>query len=211
MPETPKLLTVMVADDHPVVRAGMMTIIEQEPDMRVVAQAKDGEEAVALHRRYRPGVTLMDLKMPGMDGVQAIEEIRRETPGAKIVVMTTYDGDEDIYRALRAGARGYLLKSATAEEVTAGLRAVEAGSKHLSPDLAAKLLERMYNDALTERELEVLRLLVAGKTNGEIATTLFIADATVKFHLGNIFTKLGVTDRTQAVTTALRRGFVRLP
>ena len=186
MPDTQSLITILVADDHPVVRAGMTSIIEQESDMRVVAQAKDGEEAVALHRRHQPRVTLMDLKMPGIDGVQAIEEIRRETSGARIVVMTTYDGDEDIYRA------------------------VVAGNRHLAPELAFKLLERMDSEALTDRELDVLRLLVAGKTNIEIAQTLVIVEATVKFHLGNIFTKLGVADRTQAVTTALRRGFVRL-
>lgn len=211
MPDTRSPVTILVADDHPVVRAGMTSIIDQESDMRVVAQAKDGEEAVALHRQHQPRVTLMDLKMPGMDGVKAIERIRRETSGARIVVMTTFDGDEDIYRALRAGAKGYLLKSATAEEVIAALRAVEAGYKYLPPELASKLLERMDSDALTEREMDVLRLLAEGKTNSEIAEALFIAEATVKFHLGNIFTKLGVNDRTLAVTTALRRGFVRLP
>lgn len=209
--EKPNAIRVMLADDHPVVLEGMAAIVAREPDMDVVGLAPDGEQAVALFRQQRPDVVLMDLRMPKLDGVAAVAAIRAEAADARIIILTTFDGDEDIYRALRAGAQGYLLKDVVPDDLLNGIRAVHAGGKQIAPDMAQKLVERVGADELTEREAEVLRLLVEGINNVEIAARLFVAESTVKFHITHILSKLGVTDRTQAVVVALRRGLARLP
>lgn len=204
-------IRVMLADDHPVVLEGMAAIVAREPDMEVVGLARDGEQAVTLFHQQQPDVVLMDLRMPKLDGVAAVTAIRAAAPDARIIILTTFDGDEDIYRALRAGAQGYVLKDVTPDELLNGIRAVNRGRKQIAPAMAQKLVERVHADALTEREAEVLRLLVAGINNAEIAARLFVAESTVKFHITHILSKLGVTDRTQAVVVALRRGLARLP
>ncbi len=201
---------ILLADDHPVVREGLAALIERQQDMTVVGEASNGAEAVDLFERHQPDVTLMDLRMPGVDGVEAITRIREAFPGARVIVLTTYQGDEDIYRGLRAGAKGYLLKDAGRQELLEAIRAVHAGQTRIPPDVASKLVERMGGRELSAREVEVLRLMAQGKSNQEIAAALFITEGTVKAHVNNILGKLGVSDRTQAVTTALRRGIVRL-
>jgi two-component system NarL family response regulator len=203
-------IRIMVTDDHPVVREGFGAMIETEPDMTVVAQARSGEEALELFRRERPDVTLMDLRMPGMNGVDAIRAIRREFPNSRFIVLTTYDGDEDIYRALEAGAQAYLLKDMFCDEILAAIRAVHAGQRRIPAAVGTRLAERMAGLDLSEREHQVLELVATGRSNKEIATELHITEATVKGHLTNILGKLGVTDRTQAVIAALRRGIVHL-
>jgi DNA-binding NarL/FixJ family response regulator len=199
---------IMIADDHPVVREGFAAMIGTEPDMTVVAQARSGEEALELFRRVRPDVTLMDLRMPGMGGVDAIRAIRREFPDSRLIVLTTYDGDEDIYRALEAGAQAYLLKDMICDEILAAIRAVHAGQRRIPAAVGTRLAERMTALGLSEREQRVLDLVATGKSNKEIAAGLEITEATVKGHMTNVLGKLGVTDRTQAVITAVRRGLV---
>jgi DNA-binding NarL/FixJ family response regulator len=201
---------IMIADDHPVVREGFAAMIGTEPDMTVVAQARSGEEAIDLFRRVRPDVTLMDLRMPGMGGVDAIRAIRREFPDSRLIVLTTYDGDEDIYRALEAGAQAYLLKDMICDEILAAIRAVHAGQRRIPAAVGTRLAERMTALGLSEREQRVLDLVATGKSNKEIAAALEITEATVKGHMTNVLGKLGVTDRTQAVITAIRRGLVHL-
>jgi two-component system, NarL family, response regulator len=203
-------IRILIADDHPVVREGLAAMIERRTDMTVVAEANHGQEAVALFRQHQPDVVLMDLRMPEMDGVEAILTIREQTPEARVIVLTTYDTDEDIYRALRAGAKAYLLKDTPREELLDTIRAVSAGRTRVPSDVAAKLAERVSSEALTTREVEVLRLIVAGNSNREIATLLYISEGTVKTHVNHILMKLGVNDRTQAATTALKRGLVAL-
>jgi two-component system NarL family response regulator len=203
-------IRILIADDHPVVREGLAAMIERRTDMTVVAEASHGQEAVALFHQHQPDVVLMDLRMPEMDGVEAILTIREQTPEARVIVLTTYDTDEDIYRALRAGAKAYLLKDTPREELLDTIRAVSAGRTRVPSDVAAKLVERVSSEALTVREGEVLRLIVAGNSNREIATLLYISEGTVKTHVNHILMKLGVSDRTQAVTTALKRGLVAL-
>jgi len=204
-------IRILIADDHPVVREGVAAMIERRPDMTVVAEAATGREAVAAYRAAQPDVVLMDLRMPEMTGVEAIGAIRGEFPGARIIVLTTYDGDEDIYRGLQAGARAYLLKDAPRDELLDAIRAVHAGQSRIPPAVAARLAERVLaGPQLTPRELEVLRGIVAGRSNKEIGAALNIGEGTVKAHVNNILGKLGVNDRTQAVTTALQRGIVHL-
>jgi two-component system NarL family response regulator len=203
-------IRILIADDHPVVREGLAAIIESERGMTVIAQARDGREAVELFRQERPHVALIDLKMPELDGVETITAIREEFPHAALLVLTTYDHDEDIYRCLRAGARSYLLKDTPPAELLEAIRAVSEGQRHLPEAIANKLAEHVMYPDLTERELEVLRLMAAGKSNREIGADLFITEGTVKAHVNNILSKLSVGDRTQAVTTALRRGLVPL-
>ena len=204
------VIRILIADDHPVVREGIAAVVERQADMTVIAQARNGEEAVALFDPHRPDVTLMDLSMPVMDGQTAISRIRERFPDAKILVLTTYDGDESIYQGLRAGARGYLLKDAPREELLGAIRNVYSGGKSIPPEVAAKLAERLSSRELTPREMEVLRLMARGKTNLQIGNALFIAEGTVKAHVNSILNKLHVSDRTQAITTALRRGLVSL-
>jgi two-component system NarL family response regulator len=178
--------------------------------MEVIAQGLNGQQAIDLFRQHRPDVTLIDLRMPILGGVEAITAIRREFPDARVIVLTTYDGDEDIYRSLQAGAKGYLLKDVFFEELETAIKTVHAGSRHIPAIIAERLAERMASSDLTSREMEVLELIVRGQSNKEIAASLKITEATVKSHINNILSKLGVTDRTQAATTALQRGLVHL-
>jgi len=203
-------IRIMVVEDHHVVRQGLVALLNTVPDMRVVAEGADGKQAVDLFRRHEPDVTLMDLRMPTMSGVDAVIEIRRNFPAARIIVLTTFDGDEDIYRALQAGARAYLLKGMFGDELMDAIRAVHAGKSRIPPAVAERLATRMGSPGLTARELDVLKLIVAGKSNKEIGEELRISEATVKTHINNILSKLGVTDRTQATTAALQRGIVHL-
>ncbi|HEY0377293.1 MAG TPA: response regulator transcription factor [Pyrinomonadaceae bacterium] len=204
-------IRVMVVDDQAVVRQGIVALINTVADMTVVAECKDGQEAVELFRMHRPDVTLMDLRMPVVGGVEAITRIRREFANARVIVLTTFDGDEDIYRSLQAGAQGYLLKDMFFDELEDAVRKVHAGARRIPTVVAERLAERMGGSDLTGRELEVLEQIVRGKSNKEIGTLLHISEATVKSHINNILSKLGVSDRTQAATTALQRGLVHLP
>jgi DNA-binding NarL/FixJ family response regulator len=200
----------MVVEDHHIVRQGLVALLTTIPDMTVVAEAADGKQAIELFRRYRPDVTLMDLRLPAMSGVEAVEHIRHEFPAARIIVLTTFDGDEDIYRALQVGARGYLLKGMFGDELMDAIRAVHLGRSRIPPVVAERLAARMGGPSLTSRELEVLELIVLGNSNKAIGGELAISEATVKTHINSILDKLGVTDRTQAVRTALQRGIVHL-
>lgn len=204
------VIRVLISDDHPFMREGLAAVIDYKPDMTVVGQACNGREAVELFRQHQPDVTLMDLRMPELSGVEAIAIICAEFADARIVVLTTYDGDEDIYRGLRSGAKGYVLKDAEPDELLTAIRAVHNGQKYIPPAVGAKLAERINNPELSERELEVLRLMARGKSNLEISTALSIAEGTVKFHVKNILSKLGVGDRTQAMIVALKRGIIAL-
>ncbi|MEH1962132.1 MAG: response regulator transcription factor [Nostoc sp.] len=204
------VIRVLISDDHPFMREGLAAVIDYKPDMTVVGQACNGREAVELFRQHQPDVTLMDLRMPELSGVEAIAIICAEFADARIVVLTTYDGDEDIYRGLRSGAKGYVLKDAEPDELLTAIRAVHNGQKYIPPAVGAKLAERINNPELSERELEVLRLMARGKSNLEISTALSIAEGTVKFHVKNILSKLGVGDRTQAMIVALKRGIITL-
>jgi len=203
-------IRIMVIDDQAVVRQGFVSLINTVTDMEVIAQGVNGQQAVEQYREHQPDITLMDLRMPVLSGVEAIAQIRREFPDARIIVLTTYDGDEDIYRALQAGAQGYLLKDMFFEELEDAIRKVHAGARRLPAVVAERLAERMGGSELTLRELEVLQEIVNGKSNKEIASSLRISEATVKSHINNILGKLGVTDRTQAATRALQRGIVHL-
>ena len=203
-------ITLLIADDHPVVREGLAAMFNRRPDLRTIAEAVNGAEAVRLALDLRPDVILMDLNMPELGGVDAITQIRAAWPEARVVVMTTFDGDEDIFRALQAGARAYLLKDTPRDEIIETVRIVHAGGKRIPEDIAAKLADRMLSEPLTERERDVLRLIVAGHSNKEIGSELSIAEGTVKVHVNSLLGKLGVQDRTQAVTEALRRGLAHL-
>ncbi len=201
---------VLVVDDHALVRTGVVKIISHESDLRVVAEASNGVEAVEAFTRHHPDVTLLDLRMPVMEGVEAVRQIRELDPSAKVIVLTTYDTDEDITRALKAGAKAYVLKDITADALIACIRDVLAGKTYLAPAAAARLAEGFARVQVTPRELSALRLMADGKANKEIATTLGISERTVKTHLGHLFEKLGVTSRTEAVKVATRRGLVRM-
>lgn len=203
-------IRVLIADDHPVVLTGLALMIEYEPGMETVGEASSGQEVVELFRRHQPDVTLMDLRMPQMNGVEAIAAIRNEFLEARIIVLTTYDSDEDIYLALRAGAKGYLLKDATCDQLLSAIRVVHTGRSSIPPSVGAKLAERITNQDLSDREREVVRLMATGKSNLEIAAVLNIAEGTVKFHVNNILSKFQVSDRTQAVIKALKRGIASL-
>jgi two-component system NarL family response regulator len=201
----------MFVDDHPMLRAGLAVTIEGEEDMTVIAEASTGEDAVELFREHRPDVVLMDLRLPGMSGVEAIRAIRNLDKDARVIVLTTFDGDEDIYRSLQAGARGYLLKDMLRKELIDAIRTVHAGQSYYSRVVAARLAERFPRQELSARETEVLRLVVEGKSNKGIAGELGLSDGTVRIHLSHIFEKLGVHDRTQAAMQAVQRGLVKMP
>jgi DNA-binding NarL/FixJ family response regulator len=203
-------IRIMVIDDQAVVRQGFVALINTVADMSVIAEGINGRQAIELYRFHRPDVTLMDLRMPELGGVEAIVAIRKEFPDARLIVLTTYDGDEDIYRSLQAGAQGYLLKDMFFEELEDAIRKVHAGSRRIPPQVAERLAERMGSSELTGREIEVLEQIVAGNNNKAIAQRLNISEATVKSHINSILSKLGVSDRTQAATTALQRGLVHL-
>lgn len=203
-------IRVLIVDDHAIVRNGLATIINRDPEMAVIAQAEDGQQAIAVFREYQPDVTLMDLRMPKMGGVEAISEICAQFKQARIAVLTTYDDDEAIYQGLHAGAQGYLLKDAQPGELLNAIRAIHNGQKYIPPEVGAKLLQRISNPELSQREMEVLRLMAKGMGNQEIGTDLSIGESTVKSHVNRIFSKLGASDRTQAVITAIKRGIVNL-
>jgi DNA-binding NarL/FixJ family response regulator len=203
-------IRVLVADDHPVVRTGLVAVLAQEADLELVAEAENGERAVALYREHQPDVCLMDLRMPVIDGPEAIRAITTEFPGARILALTTYEGDADIRRALEAGARGYLLKDMLLTDVIRAVRAVSRGERVIPDAVAARLAEFPERSELIERELEVLRLVARGLSNREVARVLGRADDTVRIHLKSVFAKLNVTDRTEAVTVAIARGLIHL-
>ncbi len=207
------VIRVLIADDHPVVRAGLEGMLSRQPDLEVVAEAANGREAVELVERLSPDVVLMDLRMPEMEGVAAIEEISARRPGTRVLVLTTYDSDADILRAVEAGATGYLLKDAPREELYEAVRTTAAGRPHLAPMVAQSLMRRVREpkrENLSGREIEVLGLVRKGLSNREIGRSLHISEATVKTHLIHIYGKLGVADRASAVSTALERGIMRL-
>ncbi len=201
-------ISVVVVDDHPVVRRGLVSMIDDEPDLHVVGQAGAGAEAVRLCTDLRPNVTLMDLRMPDMSGTDAIIGLRKQVADARVIVLTTYDGDEDVFRAVQAGARGYLLKGTLPETIMEAIRSVHAGGTLIAPQIATRLLDRMQSVSLSEREVEVLQLVAKGMSNKEIGAGLYIAEYTVKNHLKRIYVKLGVTDRTEAAMVAAQRGII---
>jgi two-component system NarL family response regulator len=203
-------IRILVVDDHHVVRQGLVALLKMLDGVEVVGEACDGLEAVELYSALRPDITLMDLQMPRLGGVDAIQRIHAESPAARFIVLTTFDGDEDIYRALHAGAKAYLLKGATVEELLTSINLVHRGKTHIAAPIAEKLVERMGGPMLTARELMVLERIVAGRANKEIAADLAISETTVKSHINSLLRKLGVSDRTQAATAAIQRGIVHL-
>jgi DNA-binding NarL/FixJ family response regulator len=206
----PAVIRVLIVDDHAIVQQGLGAIINEEEDMSVIGLAKDGIEAIQLFRQVQPDVTLMDLRMPQMGGVEAITAICTEFNTARIIVVTTYDGDEDIYRGLRAGSKGYLLKDCKPNELRTAIRTVHNGQQYIPPHVGAKLAQRMTNPELTDRELDVLRLVAQGMSNLEIAAALSVTESTVKSNINRILSKLGAKDRTQATIIALKRGIASL-
>jgi DNA-binding NarL/FixJ family response regulator len=207
---TPNLIRILTVDDHPLLRKGIAALVNAEPDLKLVAEASNGKEAIEAFRSHQPDVTLMDLQMPGVDGIEAIDRIRGEFPEARIIVLTTYTGDFQVLRALRAGARAYVLKGHVHKELLDTIRAVHAGQKRIPPDIAADLAEHATDDALTAREIDVLKLIGSGNSNKLIADHLSISEATVKSHVTNILSKLGANDRAHAVTIGLKRGIIEL-
>lgn len=204
---------ILITDDHPVVRTGIRGMLDGEPDFEVVGEAEDGREAVELTRKLRPDVVLMDLRMPNMDGVEATARIREEKPDTHVLVLTTYESDADILRAIESGATGYLLKDAPKNDLFSAIRNTAEGKSPLAPEVASRLMRHMRSpeeEALSAREIEVLNLVAQGTSNKKIAKELWIGETTVKSHLLHIYEKLGVTDRTAAVTAALKRGIIRL-
>jgi two-component system NarL family response regulator len=205
-----KAIRVLIVDDHFIVRMGLSGIINMQTDMTVVAEAEDGEEAVRKFREHRPDVTLIDLRMPGMDGIEAIGAIRKEFPQANLVALSTYKGDEFVYRALQAGARGYLLKNIPGDQLLDAIRTVHGGKRYIPAEIATRLADRIHQVDLSARELDVLSRIARGLTNKEIGAELGVHESTVKAHVINILGKLGVNDRTLAVTTAIQRGILHL-
>jgi len=204
-------IRILVADDHAVVRMGLVSLIHSEPDLEVVGEAEDGRQALEMFRRLRPDILLADLRMPEMDGVAMTQAICRELPTARVIILSSYEGDEEIYRALEAGARGYLLKKdSLGDDMLKAIRSVNGGQHYIPPAVAATLAERMHRSELTPRELDVLKAIAEGMSNKRVADRLAIAEGTVKIHVTNILSKLGVADRTEAVTAAIRRGILRL-
>lgn len=210
MAEPTEVLGILCVDDHPLVRKGIAAILANEKDMKLIAEAGSGAEAVEAFRQFHPDVTLMDLRMPGMDGIEATKEIRKIDPDAKIIALTSYDGDQEIYRALEAGVRGYILKESVHTEIVRAIRVVQSGKRLMPPEVAERLSEHFPQVALTPREIEVLQHVAKGLGNKEIGVRLGTAAGTVKMHLQNILSKLGASDRTHAVTLAIRRGIIHI-
>jgi DNA-binding NarL/FixJ family response regulator len=207
---TEQTITVLCVDDHPLVRKGIASIIGNEPDMKLIGEAGNGHDAVEMFRAHHPDVVLMDLRMPNVDGIEAAKQIRAISPDAKIIALTSFDGDQEIYRALEAGVRGYLLKEMVHTEVVRAIRLVQSGKRLMPPEVADRLTEYFPKAALTPREVEVLNLVAQGLANKEIAAKLGTADGTVKIHVQNILSKLSASDRTHAVTIAIQRGIIQL-
>jgi two-component system, NarL family, response regulator len=210
MSNDPSLIRILTVDDHPLLRKGIAALVNAEPDMKLIAEASNGREAIEKVRQHRPDITLMDLQMPDLNGTEVISRIQSEFPNARIVVLTTYQGDAQVLRALRAGARAYILKGHVHRELLETIRAVHAGQKRIPPDIAAQLAEHATDDSLSSREIDVLRLIAAGNSNKLIADQLSIGEATVKSHVTNILSKLGANDRAHAVTIGLKRGIIEL-
>jgi DNA-binding NarL/FixJ family response regulator len=204
-----KAIKVLAVDDHPLLREGIAAVIQGEPDMELVAEATNGQEAIECFRSHRPDVTLMDIQMPGMNGIDTITAIRNEFPDARFIVLTTYQGDVQALRAIRAGAQGYLLKNMLRKDLLDTIRIVNGGKRVIPPVIASNLAEHMVDDVLSDREIDVLRSVAAGNSNKLIAEKLAISEATVKGHIKSILSKLGANDRTHAVTIALNRGFIQ--
>ncbi len=204
----PRGMTVLCVEDHPVFREGLRTILESQEDMSLVAQAATAAEAVEAFRRHRPDVVLLDVRLAGSDGIDALSRIRAEFPRARVLVLSTSDGEGDIRRALRSGAAGYILKSAPRQDLLAAIRTVHGGGRYVAPDVAARLAEHLGDDELTPRELEVLALIREGSRNKQVARRLGISETTVNFHVRNLVQKLGANDRTHAVALAIRRGLL---
>jgi DNA-binding NarL/FixJ family response regulator len=207
---THNLIRILTVDDHPLLRKGIAALVNAEADMKLIAEASNGKEAIEAFRSHQPDVTLMDIQMPTVDGLEAIDRIRGEFPDARIIVLTTYTGDIQVVRALRAGARAYILKGHVHKELLETIRAVHSGQKRIPPDIAAELAEHATDDALTEREVDVLKLIAVGNGNKQIADVLSISEATVKSRISNILSKLGANDRAHAVTIGLKRGIIKL-
>jgi len=210
MANASSLIRILAVDDHPLLRKGIAALVNAEPDLKLVAEASSGKEAIESFRLHRPDVTLMDLQLPDLDGIEAISRILNEFPDARIVVLTTYTGDAQVVRALRAGARAYLLKGHVHRELLETIRTVHAGRKRIPPDIATELAEHAAEDELSSREIEVLRLIAAGNSNKQIGEQLSIGEATVKSHVTNILSKLNANDRAHAVTLGLKRGIITL-
>jgi DNA-binding NarL/FixJ family response regulator len=210
MGTVPKLIRVLTVDDHSLLRKGIAALVNAEPDMKLIAEASNGQEAIESFRLHRPDVTLMDIQMPSFNGIEAIARIQSEFPDARIIVLSTYTGDAQVVKALRAGARAYILKGHVHRELLETIRAVHGGLKKIPPDIAAELAEHATDDELTQREIDVLRLIAAGNSNKLIADHLSIGEATVKGHVTNILSKLGANDRAHAVTIGLKRGIIEL-
>jgi DNA-binding NarL/FixJ family response regulator len=210
MSGVPNQIRILAVDDHPLLREGIAALVNAECDMKLVAEASNGQEALERFRLHRPDVTLMDLQMPGFNGIESIIKIQSEFPNARIIVLTTYTGDVQVLRALKAGARAYILKGHVHRELLETIRAVHAGKKRIPPEVAAELADHAAEDQLTPREIEVLRLIASGNANKLIADQLSISEETVKSHVTNILSKLGANDRTHAVTIGLRRGIIDL-
>ena len=210
MGSSPNLIRILTVDDHPLLREGIAFLVKSQQDMELVAEASDGEKAIEQFRRHRPDVTLMDLRMPNLNGTEAISRIRNEFPDAKIIVLSTYGGDVQVLRAIKAGARGYIVKGHVHRELLDAIRSVHAGHKRIPPEIAAELAEHAADDRLSSREIDVLRLIGAGNANKQIAYKLAIGETTVKNHISNILSKLGANDRSHAVTIALKRGIIEL-
>jgi DNA-binding NarL/FixJ family response regulator len=207
----PRQIRILTVDDHALLREGIAALVEDEPDMKLVAEATNGKEAIEKFRLHQPDVTLMDLQMPNLNGIEAINQIRSECPNARIIVLTTYTGDAQVLGALKAGARGYLLKGNVHRDLLETIRAVHGGQKRIPPEIAAAVANHLSDEELTEREIQILRLIAAGNANKQIADQLSIGEATVKSHVVNLLSKLGANDRAHAVTIGLMRGIIDLP